>query len=226
MIQKKIRNVLRVAVLTTLLILHTHWPVPESYSQVVSAATDTNDTINFSSVSKELNSNLIESLKEGLPGFLPQARNKIVTLIDFSLPSTAKRLWTIDLESGDLLFNTYVAHGKNTGENNAESFSNVPESFKSSLGFYLTDLPYTGKHGNSLRLKGLEKNINDKAWDRAIVVHGADYVSDSFIKQHGRLGRSHGCPAIPTDITDQFIEVVKDGSLIFIYHPSFEKLKS
>ena len=153
------------------------------------------------------------------------AKSSIVTLIDFSLPSTAKRLWTINLETGEILFNSLVAHGRNTGNDVAQSFSNIPQSFQSSLGFYLTDHVYVGKHGNSLRLKGLEKNINDNAWKRAIVVHGADYVTESFIKQNGRLGRSQGCPAIPPEITEEFINTVKEGSLIFIYHPGYEKVK-
>lgn len=147
----------------------------------------------------------------------------MVTLIDFSLPSTVKRLWTINLQTGELLLNTYVAHGRNSGDNEARQFSNVPESYQSSLGFYLTDQVYVGKHGNSMRLRGLEKNINDKAWDRAIVVHGADYATDGFIRKYGRLGRSFGCPAIPPEVTDEFIQTVKDGSLLFIYHPRYEK---
>jgi hypothetical protein len=151
------------------------------------------------------------------------ASNKIITIIDFSLPSTARRLWTINMVTGEILFNTLVAHGKNTGQNIAEKFSNIPQSYQSSLGFYLTDQVYTGKHGHSLRLKGLEKNINDKAWERAIVIHGADYVSESFIKAHGRLGRSHGCPAIPPELTDDFIRTIKEGSLLFIYHPGYDQ---
>ena len=104
-----------------------------------------------------------------------------------------------------------------------EHFSNKPQSHQSSLGFYLTCNLYYGKHGKSLRLQGLEKGINDKAMERAIVIHGADYVSESFINAYGRLGRSHGCPAIPIDIVDDFINTVKDGALLFIYHPSYRK---
>jgi hypothetical protein len=169
---------------------------------------------------------LINSFKERISAFLPLAKTHIVTLIDFSLPSTEKRLWTIDMLTGEVLFNTYVAHGRNSGDDVALSFSNIPESHQSSLGFYLTEQEYIGKNGNSMRLKGLEKNINDKAWDRSIVVHGADYATDGFIKNNGRLGRSFGCPAIPPEITDKFIETVKDGSLLFIYHPRYGKLKS
>ncbi len=173
--------------------------------------------------STAINPELISSFANKAKDFLPLAKTSIVTLIDFSLPSTARRLWTINLETGEVLYNTWVAHGKNSGNNEAQSFSNKPQSYQSSLGFYLTDQTYTGKHGHSLRLKGLEKNINDKAWERAIVIHGADYVTESFIKTHGRLGRSHGCPAIPPEITDEFINTVKDGSLLFIYHPGYKK---
>ncbi len=173
---------------------------------------------------ESLNPGMVDALRKKLPQFLPMMKNNLLTLIDFSLPSTARRLWTINLETGEVIFNTFVAHGRNSGNNEAESFSNIPQSFQSSLGFYLTSQVYSGKHGRSLRLTGLEKNINDKAWERAIVIHGADYVSENFIKVHGRLGRSHGCPAIPPEITAEFIETVKEGSLLFIYHPRYENL--
>jgi len=156
--------------------------------------------------------------------YLPKIKQKVVTLIDFSLPSTAKRLWTIDLESGECMMHTWVAHGRNSGENDACSFSNIPQSYQSSLGFYLTGETYEGKHGYSLRLHGLEAGINDNALDRAIVVHGADYVSEDFIQTHGRLGRSHGCPALPTELTQPFIDLTKEGSLLFIYHPGYTQL--
>ena len=136
-----------------------------------------------------------------------------------------KRLWVIDLEKNIVLFQTLVAHGRNTGEEFAKEFSNQSESFKSSIGFYATGEIYDGKHGKSLKLDGLEKGLNDKARERAVVIHGADYVSESFIKSNGRLGRSQGCPAVPNEISAQLIELIKDKSCLFIYHPSRSYIK-
>ena len=119
-----------------------------------------------------------------------------------------------------MLFQTLVAHGRNTGEEFANEFSNQAESFKSSVGFYSTGEIYDGKHGMSLKLDGLEKGLNDKARERAVVIHGADYVSESFIKQNKRLGRSQGCPALPVEMNAKIINVIKDKSCLFIYHPS------
>jgi hypothetical protein len=144
----------------------------------------------------------------------------IITLIDFSLSSNVKRLWIIDLATNSVLMNTFVAHGMNTGEEFATSFSNATSSFKSSLGFYSTGEIYTGKHGLSLKLDGLEKGVNDNARERGIVMHAADYVSTSFIKNNNRLGRSQGCPAIPEELTPQIIQMIKNKSCLFIYHPS------
>jgi hypothetical protein len=110
-----------------------------------------------------------------------------------------------------------VAHGKNSGENFAESFSNVPESLMSSPGFFITAETYTGKHGYSLRVDGLEKGINDNARVREIVIHGADYVSDDYIKKYGRLGRSWGCPALPAALSNKIIDKIKEGTCLFVY---------
>ncbi len=148
----------------------------------------------------------------------------ILTLIDFSIPSVQKRLWIIDLKNHKLLFHDLVAHGKNSGHDLANAFSNVPESYQSSLGFYITANTYFGKHGLSLRLAGQELGINDKAMDRAIVMHGADYVNTSIIKSMGRLGRSFGCPAVSREIAEDVIKTVADGTLMFIYHPSQDYL--
>jgi hypothetical protein len=147
-------------------------------------------------------------------------KKNILTLVDFSLSSTAKRLWVIDLDKNIILFQTLVAHGRNTGEDVAKVFSNKAESFQSSLGFYATAEIYNGKHGLSLKLDGLQKGLNDKARDRAVVIHGADYVSESFIKQNKRLGRSQGCPAVPVEMNAKIINVIKDNSCLFIYHPT------
>ena len=119
-----------------------------------------------------------------------------------------------------MLFNTLVAHGRNTGEEFATSFSNQAESFKSSLGFYATGEIYNGKHGMSLKLDGLEKGINDNARERGVVIHAANYVSNSFIKNNKRLGRSLGCPAIPAESLNEIVNTIKNKSCLFIYHPS------
>ena len=150
-------------------------------------------------------------------------QKNILTVVDFSLSSNTKRLWVIDLEKNIILFQTLVAHGRNTGEEFAKEFSNQAESFQSSIGFYATGEIYNGKHGMSLKLDGLEKGLNDNARERAVVVHGADYVSESFIKQNKRLGRSQGCPAIPVELNAKIINVIKDKSCLFLYHPSKSK---
>jgi len=144
-------------------------------------------------------------------------KKNIVTIIDFSKPSTEKRLIVVDVEKKQLISKCFVAHGKNSGDNFAKSFSNQSESLKSSLGFYLTAETYYGEHGYSLRLDGLEKDINDNARMREIVIHGADYVSEEFIKKYGRLGRSWGCPALPVELSKDIIDKISGGSCLFIY---------
>ncbi|MFT6638578.1 MAG: hypothetical protein ACJAYP_001155 [Flavobacterium sp.] len=143
-----------------------------------------------------------------------------LTIIDFSLSSNEERLWVIDMVSKKVVLKSLVAHGRNSGEEFANSFSNKSESYQSSLGFYATGEVYQGKHGLSLRLDGLEYGINDNARDRAVVIHGADYASQKFAKTHGRLGRSQGCPAVPYAVHKEFINTIKDKSCLFIYHPS------
>jgi hypothetical protein len=147
-------------------------------------------------------------------------RKNILTMIDFSLSSNTERLWVIDLNNNKVLYQSLVAHGRNTGEEYATSFSNKANSNKSSLGFYATGETYDGKHGKSLRLDGLEKGINDNARPRGVVIHSADYVSPSFIKNHKRLGRSQGCPALPEELSLEIIDIIKDKSCLFIYHSS------
>lgn len=146
-----------------------------------------------------------------------ELKSQILTIIDFSLPSTKKRMWIIDPTQSKVLLNSVVAHGRNSGELIASQFSNQPESFQSSLGFYKTAETYIGKHGYSLRLDGLEKGVNDQARNRAIVIHGADYASEVFAKNNGRLGRSLGCPALPTELSAEVIELIKEGSLLFVF---------
>ncbi|SIT81678.1 murein L,D-transpeptidase catalytic domain family protein [Pontibacter indicus] len=142
---------------------------------------------------------------------------QILTVVDFTKPSNLKRMWVIDLEEGKVLYNNLVAHGRNTGNVKAEKFSNEPNSNMSSMGFYLTDKTYYGKHGLSLRLSGMDEKFNSKAMERAIVLHGADYVSDDFVKQYGRLGRSLGCPAVPRAISGDVIELIKNNTVLYIH---------
>lgn len=143
----------------------------------------------------------------------------ILAIVDLSQPSVNKRLYVIDLEKQKLLLRTYVAHGRNSGELYAKKFSNDISSYQTSLGFYQTLTTYQGKHGLSLKLKGLETGFNTNALDRAVVIHGADYVSESFIRKNGRLGRSLGCPAVPYEIHKDLIETIKNGACLFVYSP-------
>ena len=159
-------------------------------------------------------------IEEGIMG-----RQNVLTVIDFSLPSAVKRLWTFDLSERRLLFYEYVAHGMASGEDETVSFSNEWESYESSIGVYLTDVPYIGKNGYSLRLVGLEPGFNDNAYSRAVVLHGAPYVSEKMIQKFGRLGRSYGCPAVRLEIATQLIDKIKYGSLLFIYSPQENWLK-
>lgn len=161
---------------------------------------------------------------DGYENLEDELEKKVLTLIDFSLPSTEKRLWVIDLTEEKILLNTVVAHGRNSGMLKAERFSNRPESYQSSLGFYKTGETYFGKHGYSLRLDGLEKGFNDQARNRAIVIHGADYAREEVAKMSGRLGRSLGCPAVPSELSKEVIDLIKDGSLLFIFADQEEYL--
>jgi hypothetical protein len=149
--------------------------------------------------------------------------DSILSIIDFSLPSSEKRLFIINLRSYKVLFNTLVAHGRNSGRERALHFSNRESSYMSSPGFYITGDTYDGKNGFSLKLVGLEAGINDHAYARGIVVHGADYVSQDFVNAQGFIGRSQGCPALPVHLTRQVINTIRNHSCLFIYHPGYEK---
>lgn len=146
-------------------------------------------------------------------------RKDLLTVIDYSLPSTTPRLFTFDLASQKLLFRELVAHGKNSGDNTTTHFSNAPDSLETSLGLFVTAGTYFGRDGYSLRLRGLEKGFNDLAWSRNIVMHGASYVSVATAKLLGRLGRSFGCPAVPNEIAPAMIDSLKGGTAIFAYYP-------
>jgi len=157
--------------------------------------------------------------------YIESNNSNIITIIDFSQPSTAKRFYVIDIKKRKLLFNTFVAHGENTGKNQAINFSNINNSRQSSLGFFKTGETYSGDHGYSIRIDGIEKGINNKARKRDIVIHGADYVSKNFIDENGRLGRSWGCPALPMNIKDKIIDTIKGESCIFVYADDEEYLE-
>lgn len=143
----------------------------------------------------------------------------LLTIVDFSRPSNIERLWVVNLETRELLLQTLVAHGRNSGEVIPNRFSNKFNSFQSSLGFYRTGIAYAGKHGLSLKLHGMEEGINDQAERRAIVIHGADYVSEKYVARNGRLGRSQGCPAVAMGIHKQLIKAIRDNTCLFVYFP-------
>ena len=167
--------------------------------------------------------------KEALTGYFnikvldsDQLKLPILSIIDFTKKSIDKRLWIIDLANARLLFNTLVAHGKNTGEQYVARFSNEARSNMSSLGFYLTAEIYNGKHGMSLALDGLDEGFNSNARKRSVVVHAAEYVSEDFINKTGRIGRSLGCPALPVALAPKIISTIANGSCLYIYYPDAE----
>lgn len=147
-------------------------------------------------------------------------KRSVLSICDFSQSSCSKRLYVIDVRHKRLLFRTYVAHGEASGGEYATSFSNAPDSYKSSLGFYVTERTYIGRNGLSLRLNGVDSGYNDKARERNIVLHGSSYVSDRYMDEYGTLGTSLGCPAIPSAVSGRIIRAVKGGSCLFIYHPT------
>lgn len=149
-----------------------------------------------------------------------------LAVIDFSLPSSEKRMWIFDLEKGELVLKDLVAHGKNSGNFRSTSFSNVEGSYQSSIGLFQARESYYGKHGYSVRLDGLEPGINDHARQRAIVIHGADYVDEAWVSKYGRIGRSHGCPAVDNDVIKRVVDNLKGGQLVFKYYPDQEWLHS
>ena len=157
--------------------------------------------------------------KQAMEGYnsIELTNKKLLSIIDYSKPSTEKRLFIIDVENHKLLYNTLVAHGKRSGYVNATNFSNRIGSHKSSLGFFRTGNSYYGKRGYSLQLEGLEKGINDNARSRGIVIHGANYVNEKFVNGNGVIGRSWGCPSVSKKISREIIDLLKEGSLLYIY---------
>lgn len=153
-------------------------------------------------------------------------KTTVLSVCDFSQPSSAKRMYILDLQNKRLLYRTYVAHGQGSGRVYPNSFSNVPDSYKSSLGFYVTRETYVGSNGLSLRIDGVEKGFNDKANVRGVVIHGANYVSERVLRKYGLMGTTFGCPAVPEDMAPQIIPVLKNGTCFFIYYPSKRYLSS
>lgn len=202
----------------------------ETSKTVASAAAPATAESNALTLYNNLNANSltlpsVESFTNAMVGYNKlkqqgQIKNELLTIVDFSKSSNTKRLWIIDMKTQTVLYNTLVAHGKNSGNEFATQFSNENSSNKSSLGFYTTGELYNGKHGLSLKLDGREPGVNCHARARAIVMHAADYVSESFAKQHSRIGRSLGCPALPNNLNKEIVNLIKGKSCLFIYHPS------
>jgi hypothetical protein len=171
-----------------------------------------------------LSNEAFEYAKKGMAKLVEEGKllnDSIISIIDFSQPSNQKRLFILDLRNYKVLFHTLVAHGRNTGREWATSFSNQNESYKSSPGFYITRETYEGKNGYSLKLAGIEQGINDNAYERGIVMHGADYVSGELAAAQGYIGRSQGCPAVPPTVNRPIINTIKNGTCLFIYHPAY-----
>jgi hypothetical protein len=195
-------------------------PAPAPAPAIEQVATDL-----YNDLELESNGMKPEVFETALKGFAKLAdegkidRQDKITIVDFSQPSNQKRFYVIDLNTKQILFQSLVSHGRGTGELWASTFSNNPSSHKSSPGFYVTQETYTGSHGYSLRLDGLERGINDNARSRAIVMHGAPYASESSINRLGYLGRSQGCPALPVSICKPVINTIKNGTCLFIYTP-------
>jgi hypothetical protein len=171
-----------------------------------------------------------EAVEYAVKGFgkldsLGKVNNPYLTIVDLSQSSRKKRFYIIDMRTHQLVWNTFVSHGKNSGVDMAEKFSNQMNSEESSLGFYVTETTYTGKHGLSLRINGLEEGFNSNAEARGVVVHGAPYVNADRVNS-GYMGRSQGCPALPENEYAKVINIIKDGSVLFVYHPSAEYLQS
>jgi len=203
-------------VVTFSLLLTTYFTVTHKAKATVMATEATQKLYSECGLNDVIPYNTFQQSIKGFQHF--QAKKSIITIVDFTLPSTEKRCFIIDIHNKKLLFTTWVAHGKNSGDIRAETFSNTLHSYQSSPGFYMVGKKInTAKHGMALLLFGLEKGINDNALRREIIVHGASYVSEEFIKQYGRLGRSHGCPALPNELMPIIAPIIADGSLLYIH---------
>lgn len=216
---------------------------PESHSIVVASAKDSTGAGSSVNIVTSLTDQLYQNLqleRVGLSretlGFAIRGYQKLVdsgmvnntrylTIVDFSQSSRKKRFYILDMENRQLVRNTFVAHGKNSGVDMAKTFSNQINSEKSSLGFFLTKTTYQGKHGLSLRVRGLEEGVNNNAESRAIVVHGAAYVNSGRVNSD-YMGRSQGCPALPEGENAEVIDIIKDGSVMFLYSPASDYVGS
>lgn len=197
-------------------------PVPSrelSYLQMLNSLSLAAPTANPKVIAMALS-----ALDCALADGMEPARN--LTLIDYSLVSTIPRLWVFDLSSGKLLFHELVAHGMKTGKNVARHFSNTYGSHQTSLGLFRTKETYMGANGYSLRMEGLESGFNDKARERAIVFHGADYVDPKLAQKLGYLGRSHGCPAVRRGVAKKVIDTIKGEQFLFSYYPDKQWLNA
>lgn len=191
--------------------------VLEAKSEILASEQEAWELYTSCQLSSKLDSSIFYIAYAGYGKLRDKTSSPYLTIIDYTKPSTQKRLFIIDVHKKALVYHTLVAHGKNSGDNIATSFSNIQKSLKSSPGFFITSETYLGKHGYSLRLDGLEKGLNDNARSRAIVIHGARYVSPDFIKKYNRLGRSWGCPAVPSELSSAIIDLIKGGSCIYIH---------
>ena len=193
----------------------------------LSAAEQIYTSLSFENITK-LNPEVFEKAYLGFQNLkkagMLDADAHLLSVCDFSLSSTQKRLWVIDLNEKKILYNSLVAHGKNTGEEFAQKFSNTESSYQSSLGFYITETTYNGSNGYSLKLLGMDAGYNDAALQRAIVMHGADYVSEDFIRSQKRIGRSWGCPAVPRALAEPIINTIKGKNCLFVYYPDADYL--
>jgi hypothetical protein len=217
----KLKRLLFVFLLTGL--LGFSWPLPWLFSNPNNAPFGTNAWIQKEIMLLKSQAGNIDDkvLRLALTAYLNARKHgfagkQMLTVIDYSKPSSEKRFWVFDLYRNRTLFNTWVSHGKNSGNINATSFSNNPGSLKSSLGVFLTADPYMGKNGYSLRLRGLERGVNDSAYSRAIVIHGAVYANAG---SYGKIGRSWGCPAVSPSLAKPIINTIKERSIVFAYYP-------
>jgi hypothetical protein len=220
-------NSVRPVIFVLLLLVSAFAPV----SGFAASSSDEDDSSLMQELSQQAPTLNRDVLELGLAALLCASRSDEApplrfAVIDYSLPSTATRLWVFDLETHQLLYAERVAHGKGSGENYSRSFSNVPGSLQSSLGLFRTSETYQGRNGYSLRLDGLEPGFNETARQRAIVMHGAPYVSDDFVQEAGRLGRSFGCPVVRPAVARPLIDHLKEGQYLFIYYPDEDWLQN
>jgi hypothetical protein len=236
---KAVKKYLKLSLLSMLLFFLTVIirGIPHDKSDDNSSSSADNERIDkiclsyFSLLKSESTKPDYEVFKKALKGFFSlksthNIRKNILTIIDFSISSKNERMWVIDMNEMKVLHSNLVAHGRNSGEEFASSFSNSPSSYQSSLGFYVTGDTYIGKHGLSLYLDGVEPGINDNARSREVVMHGADYVSEDFVNRMGRLGRSFGCPSIPVKGHEEIIKLLSNKSCLYIYYPDDKTKKS